>query len=330
MIASLFLSDVDDLACGRAIGIDHVHRVSAAIEDEVVTAGRLLKRRRLIEQARDVGGQPAHRAQHVDLNRGARRARTRRTTRMGMLVRRNRAYGLQHVGGTREDDFLEHRAHATGQSSAATRVTGASRCSNNSWPIREAISPPKPAGELILVRHDHAVRLLRVCRDRVPVERNDRAEIDNGDADRRPSRPAGRRASDRCTSAPHVNTTTSVPFAHDATPCRTAPCSRAGSTQPCCRSGGRDACARGTAPDRRSGSPCAAGPPHRARSTGRRCVCPGSARRCRRPTGCDTARRREVAADRHADHHRARPAVVRPVAHHGQLVAQSACTPGQM
>ena len=25
-----------------------------------------------------------------------------------MLVRRNSAYGLQHVGGTREDDFFEH------------------------------------------------------------------------------------------------------------------------------------------------------------------------------------------------------------------------------
>jgi hypothetical protein len=46
--------------------------VPAAIEHEVVTVVRLLERRRLIEQASDVGGQPTHRAQQIDLNRGSR------------------------------------------------------------------------------------------------------------------------------------------------------------------------------------------------------------------------------------------------------------------
>jgi hypothetical protein len=44
----------------------------AAIEDEVVTIGCLLKRDRLFEQARDVRRESADRAQHVDTHRGMR------------------------------------------------------------------------------------------------------------------------------------------------------------------------------------------------------------------------------------------------------------------
>ena len=75
---------------------------------------------------------------------------------------------------------------------------------------------------------------------------------------------------------------------------------------------------------------------HRVVAADRRAQQPGRVLRVRREDDADARRVREdrdarlavirraaaqVAADRHADHHRARPVVARPVAHHRQLVA---------
>ena len=65
MIRPGFGADLHDLPRARLLLVDAVDRVAAAIEDEVLAGGRLLKAGRLAETAGDVRGHGADRAQHV-------------------------------------------------------------------------------------------------------------------------------------------------------------------------------------------------------------------------------------------------------------------------
>ena len=182
------------------------------------------------------------------------------------------------------------------------------------------MSPPKPRSSGLRARRSPGLSS-RVGRDRLPVERHDRSQVDDGDADAvllgllcRDERPLHQRA-------PREDHEVGRPRARPR-PCRTESCSRVPGTAPCCRSGGRDACARGTSPGRRIGSPCAAGRPHPRAFDGNTMRMPGTVREDR-DAGLAVVRRAaaQVAADRDADDHRAAPVVVRPIAHHRHLVA---------
>ena len=73
--------------------------------------------------------------------------------------------------------------YATGTLSAPTRRTGASRCSKSSPAILRRDFPAEAAHHLIFVRDDDAVGAPDVGRDRIPVVRRDRAQVEDGDAD---------------------------------------------------------------------------------------------------------------------------------------------------
>ena len=119
---------------------------------------------------------------------------------------------------------------------------------------------------------------------------NDRAQVDDGDADAVAFRLLRREQRALDERAPREDDDVGAVARHGGLPERDHVV-RPGIRRPCCRSAGTDACARRRAPGRRSGSPCAAVRPRPARSTGTRCACPACARRSRPPTGCDTARR---------------------------------------
>ena len=144
---SLLLADVDDLPRGRAIGIDHVDRVPAAIEDEVIAAGDLLERRPAPRTGRRcAAGSPPTERRTSTRSAACGCAMTReKDGEDASLVRGNRSNGLQHVRGSRKDHFLEHRRVRDGAIERGDARHGRVELSNSSWPMREAMSPPKPA-----------------------------------------------------------------------------------------------------------------------------------------------------------------------------------------
>ena len=108
----------------------------------------------------------------------------------GQLVRRKRLDRLQHVGGSRQDGFLEHRR--VGDRAVERRDALDRRVEVFEQLLRDARGDlrAEAARQLILVRDDDPAGLLRVGGDRVPVVRDDRAQIDDRDADAVVVRPA--------------------------------------------------------------------------------------------------------------------------------------------
>jgi hypothetical protein len=116
---------------------------------------------------------------------------------------------VQHVVGLRKDFLLEVRG---------VRDWTVERRDATDWRVEmveELVGDAggdlraEPARQLILVRDDHAIRLLDERADPRPVVRDQRAQIEDRDAQALSA--CHHRA--RCTNAPHVITTTSVPRA---------------------------------------------------------------------------------------------------------------------
>ena len=181
--------------------------------------------------------------------------------------------------------------YATGVSSAATRRTGASRCSNSSPAMRAASSAPNP--QVSWSSCAMTTRLVRATRRAMASQSygQDRAQVEHRRADPvllgllcREERALHERAPRHHHDVFAVADQRALAERdHEV---------RARGRRPCCRSAGTGACARGTAPGRRTGWRCAAGRRRPPRSTGTRSGCRGSARRCSRRTGCGTVRRR--------------------------------------
>ena len=176
-------------------------------------------------------------------------------------------------------------------SSAATRRTGRVEM------LEQLVADPRrqlgaeAARQLILVRDDHAVGLLHRGGDRVPVERHDRAQVDDHHADavllgllRREQRALHERA-------PRQHDDVGA-FAADGGLAERDHVVAARVLALVVGLAVEVLVLEDRAPGRRSGSRCAAVRPRPARSTGTRCGCRGSARRCSRPTASGTARRR--------------------------------------
>jgi hypothetical protein len=148
------------------------------------------------------------------------------------------------------------------------------------------------------VRHDDPVHAGEVRRDGVPVVGHDRPEIQHRRLTPSFSALLGA-TSARCTTAPHGDDQHVVALATDAALPNGTMKFFAGILALVVGLPVEvlvlEEQHRIVAPDRRpqqSGGVLA--------FEGTRCGCPGSARRCSRPTGCDTAAAAQIAADRHA------------------------------
>ena len=106
--------------------------------------------------------------------------------------------------------------YGTGESFAATRRTGASRCSNASARDQRGDLCAEPAGERVFVDDQRLPGFPDRLQDRLLVERVQRPEVDHFDADAVVLEAIFAAASsDRCTSIPQVITVMSAPCPYD-------------------------------------------------------------------------------------------------------------------
>jgi hypothetical protein len=78
--------------------------------------------------------------------------------------------------------FSRAGSYAQCTSGAASRHTGASRCSKHSSATKAAISAPNPLVRRVLVQHEHAPGAAHRLGDQLAIPRRDRAQVDDLDA----------------------------------------------------------------------------------------------------------------------------------------------------